>query len=85
VKVAIAIMFLLVGLPVATLGLAFAFNLRGLGVRYVVWYRDNWAWTGGIKALHTPRGTRWVAAAIGLIWFVCDGGIVALAVLALWK
>jgi hypothetical protein len=50
-----AAIFLLVGVPIAALGLAFMFNVRGVGTRYVVWYRENWAWTGGIPALHGPR------------------------------
>jgi hypothetical protein len=84
-RILVAVMFLVVGVPIAVLGLAFMFNVRRLGVRYVIWYRKNWAWTSGITALHTPPGTRWVAAAIGTLWFICDGGIVALVVPALLK
>jgi hypothetical protein len=81
----VAVVFLVVGIPIAALGLAFMFNVRGVGVRYVIWYRKNWAWTSGITSLHTPRGTRWVAAGIGTLWFICDGGVVALVVPALLK
>jgi hypothetical protein len=55
--------------------------VRGLGVRYVRWYRENWAWTPGIAALHTPRGTRLVAGLGGLLLFAVDGWLSALLVL----
>ena len=76
----VAGIFLIIGVPTALLGLAFVFNVRGVGVRYVGWYRENRAWTQGIAALHTPRATRVVAGALGLLWFIWDGAIVAIVV-----
>ena len=84
-KYFVAAWFLIIGVPIALLGLAFIFNVRDVGVRYVHWYRENWAWTRGIAGLHTPRATRGVAGAIGLLWFLVDGGLVVLVVPALLK
>jgi hypothetical protein len=48
-------------------GLVLLLDLRGAGVRYVRWYRAHWARTDGIGALQSPRGTRVVAGAGGLL------------------
>jgi hypothetical protein len=64
--------FIVVGGLLALLGFAFLLNIRNVGVRYLAWYRENWAWTRGSPSLRTPRATRVVARATGLLW-LCAG------------
>ncbi len=80
----LAVAVLVVNGAVAALGICFVFNIRGIGVRSVWWYRDNWARTRGTGVLRGPRATRILAAAVGLLWLAVDGGIAVVIARASW-